>query len=135
MSDRTADDVMQDALDGLENRSFGEWARDAGLGTVFLAIVYALSEAILSLGETIMAPFRALGRGLSTIIENTFIDGSNVIGAGAQRAAESFTEGAAAALGPFAFPVAVGVTILALAVFARGWNDYVGINPIDWFRN
>lgn len=122
-------ELMDEATEGIEEMGFSSWVQNAGLGTIILAVVYAITEGIMSLGSTFMAPFRAIGRGLSRAIDGTFLATVDVIDAGATATATSFLDGAAAALGPAAFPVAVGSVVVGIYIFSRGFQRF---SPFDW---
>jgi hypothetical protein len=127
---RSALEIMDEAISGIQEAgSFSTWVRNAGIGTIILSLVVAISNGILSLGETFLAPFRAIASGLGRAIEGTFGAAIGVIDAGGTATELSFLEGAAAALGPAAFPVAVGSVVVAIWVLSRGFQRF---SPLDW---
>jgi len=133
---RSPRQIMQDAAEGIRNAdSFGVWIRNAGIGTVFLTLVYTASSAIQTGFGTITAVFSSLANGLSDLIGGTLGVSVGVIDAGGQAAIESFLTGWASFFGPLAFPAAVGTVIAALWVFTTGFDNYVGFSPLDFIRD
>jgi len=126
--------IASTAASEISDRGWTAFIRDFGLGGVFLAVVYTLIEGINSLGGTLMAPFRAFGSGLSTLITGTFGAPVLVIDAGAQATATSFLSGAAAYLGPAALPVSMLSAVATLWIFQQFWKR-VQFSPIDFLRN
>lgn len=131
MADDTSPlELMDRATAGIEEAgSFTEWVRNANLGTILLSITVAISSAILALGETILAPFQAIAAGLAEFIRGTFGAGVGVIDAGGTATELSFLEGASAALGPAAFPVAVASVVVSIYIVSRGFQRF---SPLDW---
>lgn len=127
------EDTVEDATRMIQEQGFQDFIRNAGIGGVFLAIVYGLISMIQTLGEIPRAIFAALADGLSALLEGTLFGLLDITDAGMATAAASFIDGTAALLGPFAAPVAVGVVILSLYVFTVGWDRYIGFNPIQFF--
>lgn len=124
-------DIMDRALTGIEERGFQSWVRDAGIGTIIGSVVYAFSDAVLSIGAVFMAPFRAVASGLSQAIEGTFGSAVDVVDAGGDAAAQSFLSGVAGLLGPAAFPVAVASVVAGVLVLIWGFRRF---SPVDWLR-
>ena len=134
MSDDTSPwDVMSRAASGIqESGSFASWIRNRNIGGIIAAFTAAIIGGIMSLGDTFMAPFQAIGAGLGDLIGGTFGATVDVVDAGGATAVSSFTDGWAAALGPFAYPAAVFVVILGLLVLQWG---YQYLSPIDWLQS
>lgn len=122
-------DLMDEATSGISEMGFSTWIRNAGIGTIVLSVVVAVSNGILSLGETFLAPFRAIGAGLAEAIGGTFGAAVDVVDAGGQATVNSFLEGAAAYLGPAAFPVGVASVVAAIWILSEGYQRF---SPLDW---
>lgn len=132
MSDDTGPwEIMDRADDGIADSGFSVWVRNTAIGGTLLAFVYALQNAILAFGETFMAPFRAIASGLSRMLEGTFFATITIVDAGAEATATSFLDGAAAALGPAAFPVAILSVVAGIWILSRGFRNF---SPLDWIR-
>lgn len=116
----SARELSQEAA-GLVDDSGGlaPFIRDYGIGGVLYAIFLALISTIDAAGELVLAPFRALADGLANLVSGTIGQGVEVISAGGDTAIVSLTDGAAALLGPFAFPFSVAITMLAVFVFVN----------------
>lgn len=125
--------IANTAADEIADRGWTNFIRDFGIGGVFLAIVYTIIEGVQSLGTTFMAPFRAFADGIATLIGGTFGAPVRVIDAGATATVISFTEGASAALGPAALPVAMISAVVTLWIFQKFWSR-VQFSPIDFLR-
>lgn len=132
MPDRDPTELMDQAAEGIEQAGgFTEWVRNENLGAIVMSITIAISGAILTLGETLLAPFRGLAQGASRIMEGTFFAATDVIDAGATATVTSFVDGAAAYLGPAAFPVGVLSVAVALYILVEGFRR--GWSPLRWF--
>lgn len=105
---------------------------------VYGGIVYSLgleaNEGIRSAGDLILGPIRALGRGVIGLVDGTFAQMLRVTDAGTAATVQSFTDGAAAALGPLAQPFSVGVAMLSLFVFITAVNR-IGFSPWSFVRS
>lgn len=95
-----------------------------------LQVIDALSDGFLLL----LGPVRALGRGMILLIDSTIGNVVSVFDAGTQATVLSFTDGAAAALGPLAQPTSVGVGMLSIAVFLWSINR-LEISPLSFIRS
>jgi hypothetical protein len=124
-------ELMEEAVSGIQSAdSFSAWARNAGIGTILLSFVYAVSNGILTLGDGLFSTLGAITDGLSMFIMGTIGAGVGVVDAGGTAAETSFLEGTAAYLGPLAFPVGVGVVVIAIYIVARGYQEF---SPLQWF--
>jgi hypothetical protein len=119
---------MDVANDSIQDQGYFGFLR-ANIGTIALAITVSITSGILALGETIMAPFRAIGRGLGRVLEGTFFAGTDVIEAGSENAVRSLLEGTASLLGPATFPIAVLTVVVGIAILVRGYQWF---SPADW---
>lgn len=134
MASDDPEDVASTAASEIDSRGWTNFIRDFGLGGIFLALVYAIIETIQSAGSTLLKPFRAFGDGVATLIGGTFGAPVVVVDAGATASAQSFLNGAAAALGPAALPVAMLSAVVTLYIFQRFWSR-IQFSPIDFLRN
>ena len=91
-----------------------------GVGGISFAVILAFIDGIGAAGDLLLAPWRALADGLAELVDGTLGVGIDIIVAGGETSTESFTDGLTAILGPFAFPAAVGITLLAVYVFIQG---------------
>ena len=131
----SAESILDRARTGISSSdSFATWVRNTGLGGIILTVVVVVQEAILGAGETFLAPLRALAGGIADLFSATFGNSILILDAGAVTAESALLSGITSSLGPFAFPVAVGVVILSLVVFSEGWQRYIGFSPLSFFR-
>lgn len=115
--------VIDTARDGIRSAdSFGQWVRDVLIGGPIRAIAISLVGGILAFGEAIRQPFVSLFGGLARTLDSTFFGFVDILGSGAQTSADSFTSGAAASLGPFAFIAAMVVVIIGLWLVSWAWD-------------
>lgn len=105
-----------------------------GIGGILFAFFTQTIEAINATGELLLAPFRALAGGLAELVAGTFGRGDDIIGAGASTAVRSIESGLTALLGPFAFPFAVLIVMIAIWVFVRGISN-IEFSPLVFIRN
>ena len=109
------------------------FVRKVGFGGIFYALIIVVIDAITSAGEVLMAPWRALGRGLSRLVEGTIGGSVTMIEASLMTGVRSFEYGLSSMLGPFAFPVAVAAVMLGIYVFMIG-IDRIGFSPLAFIR-
>lgn len=95
------------------------FVRNVGVGGVVFALIQQVITLIESTGTVLLAPFRALGRGLAGLVDGTLGTGVDVVAAGGETTITSLTTGLAAYLGPLAFPVSVAIAMSAVYVFVR----------------
>lgn len=130
-SDYTAEDAIEDGSEGVEEAGgVGAYARVGVLGSALAAIGYAISDLILSAQSTLFAPIQAFVDGIATFIGGTLGAPVIITDAGAQASAQSFLSGVGAALGPFAFPLAVGVSVAGVWVFLYFLSN-TSISPLS----
>lgn len=113
----TAQDAVEDGSEGVAAEGVSGYAKQSVIGGALSALSVAISAIILSAQETLFAPIRAFTSGMATFIGGTIGAPVIITDAGAQTSADSFTQGAAAMLGPFAFPLAVAVSVGGMMVF------------------
>lgn len=128
------EELADTATSEIDERGWTSFIRDYGFGTVFLAIIFAFVEVINNLGETVMAPFQAFADGMAELIRETLFAPADVLNAGAQATVNSFLEGASAALGPAAMPVAMISVVVTLYIFQRFWSR-VSFSPIGFLTS
>ncbi|MFD1601031.1 hypothetical protein [Halobellus rarus] len=115
--DYTASDAVEDGTEGVNDQGVPAYAQAAVIGSILASLGYAISDLILSVQSTLFAPVRAFASGIATFITGTLGAPVIITDAGAATAASSFASGTAALLGPFAFPVAVAVSVSGVLVF------------------
>jgi len=114
--DYTAQDAIDDGSEGVSEEGVPGYAQMAVIGGILASLGYAISDLILSVQSTLFAPIRAFASGMATFIGGTLGAPIIITDAGAQTAASSFASGTASLLGPFAFPVAVAVSVSGVLV-------------------
>lgn len=132
--DFTASDAIEDGTEGVDERGVSGFAQAGVIGAALSALGFAIADFILSIQSTLFAPIRAFTDGIATFIGGTLGAPVIITDAGAETAAGSLASGTASLLGPFAFPVAVVVSISGVWVliwFVRNQS----INPIAVFRD
>lgn len=102
-------------------------------GGILVKLQYQAIEGIDSFGGLLLAPVKALGRGMVRLVDSTIGNVIAVFDAGTQATVLSFTDGVAALLGPFAQPTAVGVGMLSIGVFIYTVNK-LSISPLSFLR-
>ena len=123
MSDLDGQDAVSEARgdepgsDGILETGVSGWTQIMLIGAPVFAVGTAISSIILSAGSTIMAPFRAFGSGLASLITGTFGGPVIITESGAIASAESFGSGLLGQLGPAQFPVAVLASMAGMAIF------------------
>ena len=128
-----AEQAVDEGSSGVAEHGVSQYARMSLIGGTLAALAYAIADLILGLGNTLMQPVRAFASGMATFIGGTLLAPVRVTDAGAAAAAASFTEGAAAALGPFAFPVAMLSVVVAMYIFLM-FIRRISISPTQLIR-
>ena len=115
------EEIANDAADAVDDAGgLSNFFREFGVGGISFALIITIIDAITSAGSLILEPFGALADGVSGLVDGTLGVGVDIIGAGGDTAIDSFTTGLAAILGPFAFPVSVGIVMLTVYIFIQG---------------
>lgn len=117
-----------------EQGGFVAFIRNVGLGGVAYAIILQLIEGVQSFGTILLGPPRALGKGLIRLVDTVIGGMLQVMDAGTATTVESFLNGTAALLGPFAQPAAVGIMMMTIAVFIYSINR-LNISPLSFLRS
>ena len=99
-----------------------------GVGGILFAIFVNTIDAINAMGELILAPFRATAAGIVSLIDSTVGNSLDIIAAGASTAINSIESGLTAILGPLAFPFAVLIVMIAVAIFLES-VDRISFSP------
>ena len=133
-SDYDAQEVVSDGQDGVEEQGVVSYTRGAVIGGSASALAIALAQIILGIPGTFLAPIRAFAEGMATFIGGTLLAPVRVTDAGAAASAASFLEGTGALLGPFAFPLAVAVSIAGMYVFLL-FLRRISISPLQLVQN
>lgn len=128
-----AEQAVQEGSEGVAEHGVSQYARMSVIGGTLAALAYAIAGLILGMFDTLMAPVRAFASGMATFIGGTLLAPVRVTDAGAAASVRSFTEGAAAALGPFAFPVSVLVVVIAMYLFLA-FLRRISISPTQLIR-
>lgn len=92
------------------------------MGGTFATIAFTFWDFIESLGQTIMAPFRAFAEALSTLITGSIGGPVVMLEAAAQTGVQSLTEGLFSTFGIFAYPVTMFAVMSGIWVFAQFWQ-------------
>ena len=112
-----ADEIVEEGAEGVRDEGVVSYSRAVIFGGGATAVAYTLVQIITGIPGTFLAPVRAFAGGLATFIGGTLGAPVIITDAGAATAAASFADGTAALLGPLAFPVAVGVSVVGVYVF------------------
>jgi hypothetical protein len=123
-------DIVSEGADGVRDEGVVNYTRAVIFGGAATAGSYTLVEVIRGIPDTFLAPIRAFSGGLATFIGGTLGAPIQITEAGATTSAQSFTEGTAALLGPFAFPVAVGVGLVGVFLFIW-FIRQISISPLQ----
>lgn len=125
-----AQEIVEDGAEGVEEDGVVGYTRGVIFGGGATALALTLVEVIIGIPGTFLAPVRAFAGGLATFIGGTLGGPVIITDAGATTSARSFLEGTAALLGPFAFPVAVLVSVAGVYVFLL-FLRRVSISPLQ----
>lgn len=134
MSSSDTEEIVETGADHVDERGVGGTARAVVIGGSLTALAMTLVEIITGLPGTFMAPLYAFAEGLATFIGGTLGAPPRITDAGAATAASSFVDGAASALGPAAFPVAVLVSVAGVFIFIR-FLQAISISPTQLIRD
>lgn len=130
----SSEEIVEQGADAVDERGVSGATRALLIGGSVFALATTIVEIITGIPGTFMAPLFAFADGFATLIGGTIGAPIRIIDAGSQASAGSFLSGAAAALGPFAFPVAVGVSIAGLYLFLRFLQE-ISISPLQLIRD
>ncbi|GAB7011771.1 hypothetical protein [Halolamina salina] len=132
--DYTAQDAVEDGTTGVEEQGVGGYAQGAVIGSSLSALGIAIASFILNLQSTIFEPIGAFTGSIADYIGGTIGAPVIITDAGAETSAESLATGTASLLGPFAFPVAVLVSVGGMSIFLW-WITNTEINPLSVFSD
>jgi len=127
-------EIVDKGAEEVDERGVGGAVRSVLIGGSIMALATTVVEIITGIPGTIMAPLTAFAEGLATLIGGTLGAPVRITDAGSEASAESFLSGAAAALGPAAFPVAVLVSVVGLWLFLRFLQE-ISISPLQLLRD
>jgi len=130
----TASDAVEDGTEGVSSKGVGGYAQGAVIGSALSAIGYAIASFVLNIQSTIFEPISAFTGSMAEYISGTIGAPVIITEAGAETSRESFLSGTAALLGPFAFPVAVLVSVGGMSIFLW-WISNTEINPLSVFSD
>lgn len=116
-----------------EYGGLNDFVRQFGVGGILFAMFTQVIELINVSGELFLAPWRALAGGLADFVAGTLGQGIDIVAAGGETAVGAFASGSTALLGPFAFPFAVIIVMLALFAFVRGISN-IELSPLIFIR-
>ena len=128
--DYDAQQVVSDGQEGVEEQGVVDYTRGAVIGGSATALAIAIAEILIGIPGTFLAPVRAFAEGMATFLRGTLLAPVTVTDAGATASAASFLEGTGALLGPFAFPVAVVVSVAGMYVFLL-FLRRISISPLQ----
>ncbi len=119
-----SDDAWKILNRGDSDQSSMSWEEfvTARMMAVVTAFTLGLVSAIDQAGNAVMAPLRAFGEGLRTLVGATFGESVLIIAAGARNAAYALEYGATARLGVLTYPLAVATVIGGVYVLLWAWN-------------
>lgn len=103
------------------------------LGGTFMTITFAFWDLISGLGATLMAPIRALGDSLATLVTGSIGGPVVMLEAAVQTGVESVTVGLWSTLGIFAYPVTMISVMAGIYIFARAW-ERIDLKPWGFLR-
>lgn len=128
-----AETAVEEGSAGVAEYGVSQYAKMSVIGGALTAMAYAIAGLILGAFDTFMAPIRAFASGMATFIGGTIGAPVRITDAGAAASAASFVDGAAAALGPFAFPVAVLSSVAGMLIFLW-FIRRISISPTQLLR-
>lgn len=123
----------QEAARLIQTYGFLGFIRNVVYGGILYTLGLETNEGISTAADLIFAPLRALGQGTIRLITGTFDNLLLVVDAGTAATVQSFADGTAALLGPFAQPLAVGVAMTSLFVFITMANR-LEFSPLTFIR-
>lgn len=129
-----AETAVEEGSSGVAEYGVSQYAKMSVIGGTLAALAYAIADLILGMGTTLMAPVRAFASGMATFIGGTIGAPVIITDAGAETSANSFLTGTASLLGPFAFPVAVAVSVAGMTIFLW-WLSNTSISPLSVFTD
>lgn len=132
-SDYDAQAVVSDGADGVRDEGVVDYTRAVVFGGGATALAITLVEILIGIPQTLLAPVQAFASGFATFIGGTFLAPTRVTDAGATASATSFLEGTGALLGPFAFPVAMGVSLAGMFLFLM-FLRRISVSPTQLIR-
>jgi hypothetical protein len=130
----SSEEIVDDGAEAVDERGVGGAVRSLLIGGSIMALATTVVEVITGIPGTFLAPLTAFADGLATLIGGTLGAPIRITDAGSEASAESFLSGAAAALGPAAFPVAVLVSVVGLWLFLRFLQE-ISISPLQLLRD
>jgi len=125
-----AQEIVEDGAEGVEEDGVVGYSRGVIFGGGATALALTLVEVIIGIPGTFLAPVRAFADGVATFSGGTLGGPVIITDAGATTSARSFAEGTAALLGPFAFPIAVLVSVAGVYLFLL-FLRRVSISPLQ----
>lgn len=129
-----AEQTVQKGADEVDERGVGGAVRSLLVGGSIMALATTVVEIINGAPGTFMAPLFAFADGLATFVGGTLGAPVRITDAGSKASADSFASGAAAALGPAAFPVAVLVSVVGLYLFIRFLQE-ISTSPLQLIQD
>lgn len=131
----TATHVAESAANLIEQEGgFTAFVQNVLLGGIAYQAALQVIEGIGATGYILMAPVRALGKGIVLLVSSTIGNMVAVVDAGTAATILSFTDGTARLLGPLAQPTAVGIAMLSLGVFIMAVNR-LSISPLSFLQS
>ena len=131
--DYDAQEVVSDGADGVRDEGVVDYTRAVVFGGGATALAITMVEILIGIPQTLLAPVQAFASGMATFIGGTLLAPVSVTDAGATASATSFLEGTGALLGPFAFPVAMGVSLAGMFLFLM-FLRRISVSPLQLVR-
>jgi hypothetical protein len=120
MSARDPEDTATRASQLIDQEGgLSDFLQNVGVGGISFAIILSVIDAIDAAGELLLAPWRALAGGIVDLVGGTLGSAVDIVEAGGSTAVDSFVNGLAAILGPFAFPASVLIVMIAIYLFVQ----------------
>jgi hypothetical protein len=120
MSARDPEDTATRASQLIDQEGgLSNFLQNVGVGGISFALILSAIDAIDAAGELLLAPWRALAEGIVSLVGGTLGSAVDIVDAGGSTAVDSFTDGLAAILGPFAFPAAVLIVMVSVYLFIQ----------------
>lgn len=133
MVDRDAESVLKLATKHLRTRNFGEFIRDVGLGTLFMAVILNVTDIISAGAMLIINPLVGTAESVEAVIRAVIGGQADVVAASIQAAITSYQEGSAAVLGPFA-PILSAVVVAIILWIVLEALDRIEFSPLAVWR-
>lgn len=131
--DYDAQEIVEDGAEGVRDEGVVKYTRAVVFGGSATALALAIVEFLIGIPGALFAPVRAFTSGMASFITGTFGGPVIISEAGATTSARSFLEGTGALLGPFAWPVAVIVSLAGVYLFLL-FLRRISVSPLQLWQ-